>query len=325
MIISASRRTDIPAFYSEWFINRIRAGFCSVPNPFNRNQVSRVSLLPEDVDVIVFWTRNPRPIFPYLEELDHKGFKYYFQYTILDNPRTIDPKSPSYESSILAFRELSNRIGAERVIWRYDPIVFTYLTDVSFHTNAYQKIAEALEGTTHRSVISIMDNYIKARKRLSQLPNQGYRLTDSTDSGKAIQQLIPILVQTAERFQMEIYSCAEEIDLNPLGVRSGKCIDDRLIKNLFGLDVVAKKDPSQRKECGCVISKDIGMYDSCLFGCQYCYATQSFELAHRHHEEHNPQSPSLVGWYEPNTESRTSQSRSKKKPSQYKLFDNENE
>ena len=113
MIISASRRTDIPAFYSEWFMNRIRAGYCTVPNPFNRNQVSMVSLKPEDVDVIVFWTRNPRPLFPHLAELDQRGYRYYFQYTVLDNPRAIDPKSPPVETC--ASQPLGNwpdRVGA---------------------------------------------------------------------------------------------------------------------------------------------------------------------------------------------------------------------
>ena len=176
MIISASRRTDIPAFYAEWFMNRIRSGYCSVPNPFNRNQVSKVSLLPEDVEVIVFWTRNPKPLFPYFQELDQRGYKYYFQYSILDNPRSIDPKSPPVGPAIRAFQELSRKVGAERVIWRYDPIVLTDKTGVDFHVQTYEKIAAALASFTHRSVISIMDHYSKARGRLSQLPKQGFRI-----------------------------------------------------------------------------------------------------------------------------------------------------
>ncbi|MCX8024216.1 MAG: DUF1848 domain-containing protein, partial [Thermanaerothrix sp.] len=122
MIISASRRTDIPAFYTPWFIHRVRAGYCTVPNPFNHNQVSYVSLKPEDVDIIVFWTRNPAPLIPYLGELDARGLRYYFQYTIMENPRTIDKKSPPLQPAIETFVELSEKIGDERVIWRYDPI-----------------------------------------------------------------------------------------------------------------------------------------------------------------------------------------------------------
>ena len=123
---------------------------------------------------------------------------------------------------------------------------------------------------------------------------------------------------------MEIYSCAEEIDLRGMGVLPGKCIDDAYIYKTFGLTVNEKKDPSQRKECGCVVSKDIGMYDSCLFGCQYCYATRSFDLAHRNHQQHDPQSPSLLGWFEPNIEAQAPRTKVKKNPTQYSLFD-ENE
>lgn len=327
MIISASRRTDIPTFYAGWFINRIRAGFCTVPNPFNRAQVSSVSLLPEDVDVIVFWTRNPRPLFPYLDELDQRGFRYYFQFTILDNPRAVDPKSPPVEAAIRTFRELSDRLGPERVIWRYDPIVLSDKMGVEYHTHAYQKIAQALHGASRRSVVSVMDHYTKARGRLAGLTREGYALFDSDKVAEALPRLIPALVSAAGQAGMEIVSCAEALDLARFGVHPGKCVDDGYIKEVFGIDVTGRKDPSQRKECGCVVSKDIGMYDSCLFGCQYCYATQSFNLARSHHAGHDPQSPSLVGWYEPaqpaSKAKPDSKSKHTKNASQLNLFDDE--
>ncbi len=122
MIISASRRTDIPAFYAEWFMQRIRAGYCTVPNPFNRGQVSTISLAPEDVDAIVFWTRFPRPLLPHLDELDRCGYRYYFQFTLLDYPRSLETHRPDVRQAVEAFRTLAERIGPERVIWRYDPI-----------------------------------------------------------------------------------------------------------------------------------------------------------------------------------------------------------
>src|SRR5262249_45409981 len=133
MIISASRRTDIPAFYAEWMINRIRAGFCTVPNPFNRHQVSRVSLCPEHVDVIVFCTWNPRPLMGRLGELDSRGLRYYFQFRILGYPRELDPKSPSVTAAVETFKALSDHLGPSRVIWRYDPLIFTSLTTAAFH------------------------------------------------------------------------------------------------------------------------------------------------------------------------------------------------
>ncbi len=299
MIISVSRRTDIPAFYAVWFMNRIRAGYCAVPNPFNPQQVSHVPLKPEEVDVFVFWTRNPRPLFPHLAELDERGYCYYFQYTLMDNPRAIDPKTPSLETSLRNFRELADRIGPEKVIWRYDPIVFTKMTGARFHQQTYERIARALQGHTRRSVISIVDVYRKAGKRLRNMAAQGYDLIDySGRRSERFDALMRALVQAATDNGMEIVSCAEDIDLRPYGIRPGKCVDDAYISQIFGKTVTSKKDPAQRKACGCVISRDIGMYDTCLFGCQYCYATTSLERARSNYDRHDPNSPSLLGWYE---------------------------
>jgi hypothetical protein len=306
LIISASRRTDIPAFYSEWFMNRIRAGYCTVPNPFNRSQVSVVSLRPEDVDVVVFWTRNPRPLFPHLAELDGRGYVYYFQYTVMNNPRVLDRKTPSLGASLRAFRELSERIGAERLIWRYDPIVFSNVTGVDFHQREYERIAQELRGCTKRCVISIVDStYRKTSKRLRELTRQGVELVSCNDgSADWFAELMRTMAGVAHENEMEIYSCAEAIDLRPYGIRPGKCIDDEYIREVFGLSVASRKDPGQRELCNCVVSKDIGMYDTCLFECQYCYATRSFERAKANYEGHDPNSPSLVGWYDVMSESR---------------------
>ena len=301
MIISASRRTDIPAFYADWFVNRIRAEYCIVPNPFNPNQISRVALGPEDVDVIVFWTRNPRPLMRHLAELDARGYRYYFQYTLLDNPRPIDPHVPTLDTSLRTLRELAGRVGPERVIWRYDPIVWSNVTGLEFHQRTYDHIARALHGHTHRSVISLLDVYHKAEKRLKALTQEGIELV--TPSEDDVGKLMRAMVKTAIANDIEITSCAEQLDLHPYGVRPGKCVDDEYIKRVFGLDVTHQKDPSQRPACGCVASRDIGMYDSCLFGCAYCYATSNFERARVNHAQHHPDSPSLLGWHDASVES----------------------
>ena len=297
MIISASRRTDIAAFYAEWMMRRFRAGYCTVPNPLNRHQVSVISLRPGDVEAIVFWTRNARPLMTHLQELDSRGYRYYFQYTIIGNPREIDPKSPPVATALDTFCELSERLGPNRVIWRYDPIVFSQLTPPAFHRENYQRLAESLRNRTARSVISIVDTYRKTQRRMKDL--QGTPAAIQPCDELEVQNLMCDVARVARANGMDIVSCAEEMDLRPFGIRPGKCIDDQVIASALGVDVSKKKDPTQRDACGCVVSRDIGMYDSCIYGCVYCYATKSFDQARVHLEEHDPDSPSLLGWHNP--------------------------
>jgi hypothetical protein len=291
MIISASRRTDIPAFYAEWFINRIRAGYCTVPNPVNPKRISYVSLSPSDVDVIVFWTRNAKPLIKRLAELDRRGFRYYFQYTILANPRIIDPKSPPTQTSIETLQYLADHMGPDRVIWRYDPIVITNQCPSYYHLEKISYIASTLRGYTKRLIISMLDTYKHTEKRMRSLEAKGLRvwLLD----GERFQCFIKSIVEIAKANGMEIFSCAEESGLDRLGVASGKCVDDRLIEKVFKIAVTHKKDPHQRPACGCVMSKDIGVYDTCLFNCVYCYATRNLASVKRKFLKHDPKSPSL--------------------------------
>lgn len=296
MIISASRRTDIAAFYAEWLINRVKAGHCTVPNPFNRKQISRISLQPADIDAIVFWTRNPAPLMRYLFELDDRQIGYYFQYTILGYPSELDPKSPPLNQAITTFRKLADRVGPERVIWRYDPIVFSDLTSTEYHREQYSRIAEALAGYTRRSVISIVDRYRKAAGRIKALVDTPIEFHESLPDD--FPELMRRIVDVAQSCQFQIFSCAEELDLGQYGISAGKCIDDELINDALGRPVKFRKDKTQRDACGCVESRDIGMYDTCVYGCPYCYATQSFNRAADNLRQHDPNSPSLVGWYE---------------------------
>lgn len=293
-IISASRRTDIPAFYGEWFMNRIRAGWCAVPNPFNTKQVSRVEFDPKNT-VIVFWTRWAAPFLKYVRELDELGYRFYFQYTLVNYPKVIDPNSPALDKAVLAFRRLADLIGKEKVIWRYDPMLFSTATDTRFHLDNFSTIAERLDGATQQVVISVVDPYEKAANRLNQLgksnPDFQYRPFQHTEQG----QLMVKIRDIAHFHGLTIQSCAEEIDLQPFGIPPGKCIDDNLIKRLFAIDVTHHKDKGQRQACGCVESREIGMYDSCLFGCAYCYATKSFMVADKNHASHDPSAESLIG------------------------------
>lgn len=296
MIISASRRTDIPAFYSEWFMSRIRAGYCTTFNPFNRHQVTRVSLRPEDVDIIVFWTKNPEPLIKRLKELDNCGFRYYFQYTLTGYPQAIEPHVPELKKGINTFKNLADLIGPEKVIWRYDPIIISNRTDLDYHKKQIDHIARELEGFTHRLVISVVDEYRKAKINFDRLEKQSVIIQRQTSENQ-VRDIVDFAVDRARRSKMEVFSCAEVLDLKPFGLMPGKCIDDSYIKRVFGIKVTSEKDKSQRLECGCVRSKDIGAYDTCLHGCLYCYAG-TFAAAKKNKMNHYPDSPSIIGRYD---------------------------
>ena len=291
MIISASRRTDIPAFYSEWFMNRIREGFCTVPNPFNSKQISVVDLSPQNVEAIVFWTRNPKPLLKYLTQLDASGYKYYFQFTINNYPKIYEKHNPSVINSISTFKELSDKIGNGKVIWRYDPILLTDDLTIDFHLNNFESISGKLKGFTKRVVISIVDDYKKTVRRLTKL-NVNYR--EKQEERPDIEVLLKGIVEISHSNNMEVQSCAEAKNYGYLGIKPGKCVDDDILCREFGIDLNYKKDKSQRLACGCTVSKDIGMNDTCLMGCEYCYAVVSHEKAVKNKKKHDPSFSSLM-------------------------------
>jgi hypothetical protein len=246
-------------------------------------------LLPEDVEVVVFWTRSPRALFSRLPELDGRGFRYYFQFTLCGYGSPIDGRNPSVATAVDAFKRLSSHIGPERVIWRYDPIVFSPATGVDFHLRNFEGVAGSLRGFTKRCVVSIWDDYRKLARRLEILDAQGIHLREP--QREELNRLIPRLVEMAAAHGLEIVSCAEEVELTSYGVKPGKCVDDDLVKRAFGIEVCHRKDGAQRPACGCVQSRDIGVYNSCLFGCTYCYATTCFRTAAANHRRHDPDSP----------------------------------
>lgn len=289
MIISASRRTDIPAFYASWLMHRLRAGWCLVPNPVHPSQVSEVSLKPEAVDVLVFWTRNALPLLPHLQELEERGYRFYFLYTLMDNPAALDPGCPPWRDALRTFQALADRVGSKRVIWRYDPVVLTTLTDPGFHMAAFARIAAGLCGHTERCVISMLHPYRKTEKRFAEKGIERKAFGEA-----AVGELMRFMAGEARSRGMEIQSCASEADLEVYGVRRGKCVDDAYLAEVFGIDAGHSKDPSQRKACGCIRSKDIGMYDTCLCGCLYCYATGSLHRARENYRRHDPAAPCLI-------------------------------
>ncbi len=265
-----------------------------MPNPFNPNMIQRISLAPEDVDAIWFWTRNPRPMFSYLDTLDRKIRRYFFLVTLMNNPADIDPDKPSMDEKIRAFQELGDRIGPERVAWRYDPIVLSNMTPPEFHVNAYHEIASSLQGYTRRSIISFVDIYRKLRRRIDALAQKGVALYSESEQKKVSEKLLSRFSTIAGQNGMTVQTCAEDPDYGLYGIPPGKCIDHRLVSEVFNLDLNLKKDPSQRKTCGCSASKDIGVYDTCIYGCSYCYAVSSFQRSRENYRNHDPFGPCIV-------------------------------
>ena len=286
MILSVSRRTDIPAFYSEWFFNRLREGFVYVRNPMNIHQVSKIILTPEVIDCIVFWSKNPRPMLSHLDEL--KDYMYYFQFTINPYDKGLEIGVPRKEGVINTFKELSNEVGPKRVIWRYDPILLTESMGIDYHVRYFEEIAKRLEGYTDTCVISFVDLYKKTQRNLK----------DTTAREPSLKEMIELATKLffiANKYSIKIQTCAEEIALESVGIKHGKCIDNALIEDLLGVKLVVSKDPNQRKECGCVQSIDIGEYNTCAHGCKYCYANFKDGVVAANRAAHDPNSPLLIG------------------------------
>ncbi|MGE5604218.1 MAG: DUF1848 domain-containing protein [Bacteroidota bacterium] len=300
MIISASRRTDIPAFFGEWFSNRIKAGFFYRINPFNPNQVKGFSLLPEDVDAFVFWTKNPQPFFKQLDLIEEIGFNYLFHFTLNDYPPILEPGVPSVSQRLNAFKTLSDRIGPKRIVWRYDPVVLSSLTPVEYHLEKVAKLARELSGYTERLIISFLDFYGKVQKKLNQLSvSNGIRFKDWLDDAnlgllEKFAAQIPVLTKANG---IQTFTCSEAVELQQYGILPGSCIDGSLINELFGLKKQWKKDPFQRNNCRCAVSVDMGVYDTCKFGCAYCYANTNSKTALKNDQKHFPDSPALIGRY----------------------------
>lgn len=295
MIISASRRTDLPAYYSEWFMNRVRAGFCTVHHPFRAGQKFRVSLAPEEVDAIVFWSKNPAPLLAHLDELDRRGFRYYFQFTLNDYSPLLEPGIPPLAERLKTFHALADRLGSARVVWRYDPILLTNITDPGFHLQSFKGLARALAGRTQRVMVSVVDYYAKTARRLKRLEAEGYVFEKNLKFNLELDGLLRHLAKAARESGLEIYTCAEERNYTEFGLPPGKCLDDQLLHRLFGLTVPAAKDPGQRPACGCIKSRDIGENNTCPAGCPYCYAVADPRVAAAKHAAHDPLAEALGG------------------------------
>ena len=285
MIISASRRTDIPARYHRWLLNRLKAGWALVQNPMNPKQITRVDLSYEAVDGLVLWTKNPLPMLGGLRELE--PYPYYFQFTLTPYGRDIEPGLPDKGELIEGFIRLSEEIGRERVIWRYDPILLAPGYDWDFHLRAFERLAGKLSAHTEKCIFSFLDNYrcmAKAARALGvQYPSEDRQRGMSRE-----------LMEIAVSYGLKLETCAEPLNLAEYGIGRARCIDHLLLSKISGWPIKSGKAASQRPECGCAQSVDIGMYSSCMNRCLYCYANHSGRLLSESARLHDPQGPMLI-------------------------------
>lgn len=292
MILSVSRRTDIPNHYSEWFLNRIKEGFLYVRNPMNPHQISRIDLSPEVVDCIVFWTKNPANMIDHLKEL--KEYKYYFQFTLTGYGKDIEPNLPDKRTDLIeTFKKLSRKIGKEKVIWRYDPILINDKYTVEYHLKAFEEIADSLKNHTERVIISFVDLYAKTQRNAKGINIQNMSDEQMYDMAKAMARI-------AKKNGLIIETCAEKTDLQSIGIKHGSCIDKELIERIIGCKLTVGKDKNQRKECGCIESIEVGTYDTCKNGCKYCYANYSDLKVQEKLGLYDVNSPLLCGVIAPN-------------------------
>lgn len=286
MIVSVSRRTDIPAFYSEWFFNRLGEGYVYVMNPFNRKQVSEIKLNPEVVDCFVFWTKDPSPMIKRLDEL--KDYSYYFQFTLTPYRNDIEKNVRKKRDIIKTFKQLSNMVGKEKVIWRYDPIFISDFYNKDYHYKWFEQFTSQLSDYTEKCVISFIDLYKKTQRNTNHLNIVELKEEDTFQIAEKFSNI-------AQKHNIIIETCSESIDLTRYGINKGKCIDDKLISKMLGCKLDIKKDDTQREACGCVKSIDIGQYNTCKHNCLYCYANFNYKQVNENYKNHSKYSPLLIG------------------------------
>jgi len=287
MIISVSRRTDIPAYYAKWFYNCLKEKSVLVRNPINSHHISKIDLSPDVVDGIVFWTKNPAPMLEQLDEL--RFYTYYFQFTLNAYGKDIEPNVPSKNDIVIpTFQRLSRRIGKDKVIWRYDPILFNADYTTAYHLKFFTSLAAKLAGYTEKCTVSFLDFYKKTERNIRTC-----NIIKPTTDQKM--ELMQRFAETAKQFGMDMDTCAEDIDCGKFGIRQAHCIDQERFERLGGYYLNVEKDKNQRPECGCVTSVDIGAYNTCKNGCLYCYANFSPNAVQKNDAAHNPESPLLFG------------------------------
>jgi len=293
MIISASYKTDIPAFYGQWFMNRLRAGSCKMVNPYG-GQIYTIDLRPEAVEGFVFWTKNIGPFLKHLPEIRERGCPFIVQQTINGYPRELEFRVINYERTVEHMKELADKYGPQVAIWRYDPIVISSLTPITYHRRRFEELAKSLEGTTDEVVVSYAQIYQKTRRNMAWAAKEfGFDWHEhETLSEEEVRELVIELAEIAKAYSMQLKICSQKAFVIPGITGEARCVDAGRLERVAGRPIKAKLK-GNRKECGCFASRDIGEYDTCPHGCVYCYAVQHRELALQRYKVHDPESEFL--------------------------------
>jgi DNA repair photolyase len=291
MIIQTGSRTDIPAFYADWFANRLREGYVYVRNPYNMTYVTKYTLHPSVVDLISFCSKNPKPMLKYLDLLRPYGMYWYV--TITGYGRDIEPNVPDIPDVIETFKRLSEFAGIDSMGWRYDPIFLDDKYTREYHLEKFAEIASELEGYTNTSVISFIDIYQKVKKNFPEV--KALEKEDRLYLGEEMAQI-------ARQHGMVLRPCAEGNELEAFGADCSGCMTPDIYEKAVHNTMSFPKVKNARASCKCFLGNDIGMYNTCLHMCRYCYANYDYKTVMENHASHDPMSPLLVGHIRPEDE-----------------------
>ncbi|MFC1585194.1 DUF1848 domain-containing protein [Fibrobacterota bacterium] len=290
-IISVSRRTDVPAFYGQWFMNRVEEGFAGYTNPFS-GKTHFVSLKPEDVICFVFWSKNFTPFIEHLKIIEARGYKFYFNYTINGYPAALEDRVAPQEKTIDTLKRMSDRYSPLHINWRYDPLVISDITDWDFHLEHFASLAASIQGYAERCYFSFVTLYGKVKKRFESLRKDKHLSIVEPDPGSKI-RFSQKLAEIASQYGITMYTCCGDALLSSR-IQKAHCIDGNLINRLFYTTSLGLRKKPTRKECGCTGSYDIGAYDTCPHGCVYCYANMDREISDRALKNHDEKSALLL-------------------------------
>lgn len=284
MILNTGNRTDIPAFFSDWFFNRIQEGFVCVRNPYFPHQVTKYILDPQVIDIICFCTKNPKPMLSRLDLI--KDYKQFWFVTITPYNQTIEPYVPNKNEIIRSFIELSKKIGSHCIGWRYDPIFLNDYYTIEYHLRIFEKMCQKLTGYTRQCVISFIDLYQKTKKNFKEVQE-----VNQKDQIYLCQKFVEI----GKKYNIEIYTCHENESLKTTGVHTSGCMNQQIIERALGHSLKLPRINEARQGCRCLLNNDIGVYNTCLHGCLYCYANYDRVTVLKNVKMHNKKSPFLIG------------------------------